>query len=215
MQTIRKVLRWIGWPIVFLALWAVPLLANDAVQAPTYKEGRYWRFEATTTGAIARTTDQLNGQYEVIASGGELQVFQLMNGERWPAGPESSAELKRMIGIGQDQRQYLKFPLEKTWEANEKYRLPGWRPGYYMPRTIGYEVIADQSGSPGIVTIQGNARVNFRDSTSKQKWDYAYSQREEAIIRFAYDSNVEGTGAKINIKLIDSGYLSRDAAMAK
>jgi hypothetical protein len=212
MQTIREVLGWIGWPLVFLTLtWATTAQSNEVCSGKKNSPTKCWHFLATTEGALSKSTDQLNGEYVVVAAAAGLEVYQVLNGQRLAVGPRSEAELKRMVALGQDERGYLAFTPEKTWEATYKYSLPGFD-GSYMWRTVTYRVVNEKevlkpTGTFKVISVVGESTLVTYDAAFKQKWVYRYNEELKAIEDFHYDSAVERAGAKITIRLINSGSL--------
>jgi hypothetical protein len=189
----------------------VPILKGAAIPEiapPVYTEGRYWSFEATTKQAISRSTDPINGEYEVVASRGKLEVFQLLNGQRNRPGPDTSAELKRMIGVGQDERKYLTFPLEKKWTVTYRHSILGTGRSFW--RTVEYGVIGPKeaitpAGTFLTVEVEGNATLSSPTGIYYQKWNYSYSPDVGAIVQWHYDAAVGQEGAKIEIRLTKFG----------
>lgn len=216
MQTIRKDLGWLGRPIVFLALlWAIPALAQEVVQAPVYKDGDFWQFRVEEWDFISQSTETLNGDWEVVYSGGKLQTFRLEGDKKVEmdvsyVGPITLSDL---LGATQGKREYLRFPLivgpkdKIAWEANYRNKARGARRDY--PRDAYHSVIAVKkltvpAGTFNVLEIHRDY-VGGSPPGSRWKSEYYYSPETGSIVSLFHDQSV-GTGrAKIRITLLKYG----------
>src|SRR3990170_1412661 len=98
-----------------------------AADRPILQEGDRWEFKASTRESISNTTDRLNGLYEVVFRGGQIEVFEVTGTEKIPIGGNAADELKRMILP--DEREYLKFPLAvgNKWTGTHTQGSGRWR----------------------------------------------------------------------------------------
>ena len=48
-----------------------------AADRPILREGDRWEFKASTRESVSNTTDRLNGLYEVVFRGGQIEVFEV------------------------------------------------------------------------------------------------------------------------------------------
>lgn len=174
------------------------LYAAEAIQLPVAKDGDRWEFKAETKISSSSTTDRLNGNYEVTSVKGQLEVFQIVDGQKSAVGPSSTEFLKRMLGFAQDEQQYLKFPLAagNKWRAEYSVQSPGTRRS--QRRSAEFKV-EDKSQ---IKTVAGNFEAlkikgNNAAGPVPQEWEYFYTADCKCIVKFFYDSAVGGVGGKV------------------
>jgi len=155
----------------------------------------------------------------VAASDGKLQVYQLLNDQRAGVGPETSNELKRMIAFGQDEREYLKFPLAVglKWTVNYLHRSPGRTPRrrYIDFKITGLEEITTSAGTFRAYRIEGSATFVLSSRTVHQQRIIHYSPDTKSIVSFYYDSAIGEPGAKVEIKLKKFTPKGKDVLTAK
>lgn len=182
------------------------MLALCPTSSADADETKYWRFRAKTFDAIASSSDQLNGEYEVTAAPDGKLLQSLLGGEqKLPVGESSAAELKRMFRAGQDEREYLRFPLEGKWSKTYSYSIPGV--AKMLRKTVEYKVVGEEevttpAGTFRTIKIEGDARVPTPSGAVDQKWVYYFAQDIGVIVKFNYDSAVGEKGAKIDIELL-------------
>src|SRR3990167_10500070 len=71
---------------------AIPAEQMPKIELPKFVEGERWEFTATTKQGAAKTSDILEGEFEAVYQAGELEVFEIINGEKTtPTQPRSAA----------------------------------------------------------------------------------------------------------------------------
>jgi len=176
--------------------------------APSSSPKAYlFRAEISGSAKNFNSTDRLEGDYKVVASKDGLQVLRLIDGQEYLIGGESADELRRMLGIGQDEREYLnKDPTKKQWGAKYSYKLPMVKKTFL--REAEYKIVSEgeskttPAGTFKTVKIECDSKAVFEVGTFKQKWVYYYAPEIDSIVEWNYDSAVDQKGAKIEIKLI-------------
>lgn len=175
----------------------------EALQTPAPKDGDRWEFKAETKSSSSSTTDRLNGNYEMTSMKGQLEVFQIVDGQKSAVGPNSTEFLKRMLGFAQDDQQYLKFPLAagNKWRAEYSVQSPGTR----RAQRRSAEFRAEDKSQ--IKTLAGNFEALKIKGTNAagpvpQEWEYFYNADCKCIVKFFYDSAVGGVGSKVEIELV-------------
>lgn len=173
-----------------------------AADIPSPKEGDRWEFKAATIGSSSSSSDRLDGNYEVAYVGGKLQAYDLADGKRGPVGPRSGQQLLRMIAFGQDEEQYLKFPLAigTKWTANYSVQSPGSRrTSHRSADFMVQEQVQTKTAAGNFQTLKLKG-LNSGGQVS-QEWTYFYSPDCKCIAKFFYDSAVGGNGGKLEIEL--------------
>ena len=171
---------------------AIPAEQMPKIELPKFVEGERWEFTATTKQGAAKTSDILEGEFEAVYQAGELEVFEIINGEKTtPTQPSSAARIKRLILP--DYIGYLVFPLQVSWEATYPVNPPGARRTY--TRTVNYKVVAVKKG---VVTIRGEGLIG---SSSVAEWIYRYDPGEKCVVESYGDQLVGGGGVKTETKL--------------
>ena len=165
-----------------------------AADRPILQEGDRWEFKASTRESISNTTDRLNGLYEVVFRGGQIEVFEVTGTEKIPIGGNAADELKRMILP--DEREYLKFPLAvgNKWTGTHTQGSGRWR----SIRSMNYAVTSEAGGR---YKIEGSGGAGSSHPVSQTRV-FIYSPSEKAIVKFFYDSAVGQQGGKIDIELV-------------
>ncbi len=182
----------------------LPIRAYSQIQMPTPKEGDRWEFKAATTGSSSSTSDRLSGNYEVVYLKGQLEAYELADGKKAPVGPLTSAQLRRMVPFGQDEMQYLKFPISvgNKWAINYTAESPGVRNPPKRSAEFNVEQEGETTTTAGTfktLKIKGSGQTLGRPVT--QAWEYFYSSNCKAITKYNYDSAVGGNGGKVEIEL--------------
>ena len=177
--------------------------AAEAVQMPVAKDGDRWEFKAVTKDSSSSSTDRLNGNYEVAYVKGQLEVFEVVDGQKVGVGHDSTAFLKRMLGFAQDEQQYLKFPLAigNTWAADYSVRAPGAKKAQQRSAEFKVQDKAQTKTAAGIFETL-NIKGSNIGGTAPRAWEYSYSPNCKCVVKFFYDSVVGGVGGKVEIELV-------------
>ena len=189
--------------IIVLTLTLTGIIYGDEdIKMPVAIEGERWEFKASTKQSSSSTTDRLNGNYEVLYLKGQLAAYELVDGQKVGVGSQSKELLERMIAFGQDEQQYLKFPIAvgNKWTANYPVRSPGTRETRRRSAEFKVEEKAQTKTPAGnfqTVRIKGS---NY-GGAYPQQWDYFYSPDCKCIVKFYYDSAVGGVGGKVDVEL--------------
>lgn len=192
--------------LVVFFMWATIMSAYAAeiFEMPAPKEGDRWEFKASTKEGITSTTDVLNGSYEVVFMQGRLEVFQIAAGQKTAVSVGVAEDLKRMIASGQDDLQFLNFPLSvgKKWNAAYRHTQAGARRPQRRSATFQVEKLEQlkiDAGAFQALRIKGTGQTSGGGVT--REWDYFYSPDTKGIVKFYYDSGVGTKSGKIEIEL--------------
>jgi hypothetical protein len=182
---------------VFMLTWVYFGLTagSEAADRPVLQEGDRWEFKASTKEPIVKSSATLNGLYELVYHGGQLEVFEVTGSEKTPIGGDGADELKRMILP--DEREYLKFPLAagNKWTGTHTQRGGGGM----TRRSMTYTVTGIDGGR---YKIEGSALVPGPSQSVPQERNFFYSPSDKAIVKYYFDTWVGGPSAKIDIEII-------------
>jgi len=176
---------------------------GESIDRPVSQEGERWEFKANTKDMLTSTTDILDGKYEVVFLHGQLEVFQIVDGQKVGASLGVAEKLKRLIAIGQDDLQLLIFPLSvgKKWTANYQHTSPGARRSQLRSATFQVEKLEQikvDAGTFQAVRIKGTGG-NYGVT---REWNYHYSPDTKSIVKFFYDSGIGTKSGKTEIELM-------------
>lgn len=188
---------------------------QDHVQTPYPRDGEFWRFKASQTNWFgSQSTTDLGGVYEISYKNNHLRVSELSGDEKKEIRHAGLFELRRMLGFGQDSRQYLQFPLfvGKSWSTRYSYRVPEkayplWRSAHY--EVIGIEEVTTPAGAFQTFKIKGEfLRQPKALNEIRGSLIYYYSPQVRSIVKFITESSIgasPGSGPKIEIELVKFG----------
>ena len=110
-----------------------------------------------------------------------------------------------MIGVGQDDLQFLNFPLSvgKKWTLSYRHTQAGARKPQQRSATFQVEQMEQvkiAAGTFQALRIKGTGQTSGGGVT--REWDYLYSPDTKSIVKFYYDSGVGTKSGKTDIELI-------------
>lgn len=197
----------IGLFSFLVALVFLPhVLYGQSAEAPVYKDGDKWEFKATTKEGITSTTDLLEGNYEIVFVKGHLEVFQIVGGQKMGATAGAAEDLKRLIAFGQDDLQFLNFPLSigKKWTVDYQHLQAGARKPQRRWASFHVEKMEQVKTAGGefqALRISGSGQTYGGRSDVMREWIYYYSPDTKSIIKFHYDSGVGTKSGKTEIEM--------------
>ncbi|MDP3785186.1 MAG: hypothetical protein Q8R12_03900 [bacterium] len=184
MHYFREAVRRLWLPLLFFAfLWAIPVLANEVIQAPVYKEGDFWVYSVKEWDFITRNSNPLDGEYEFIYRGEKFEIFSREGDQKVPLAPGTrEADILGALFGGVNK---LKFPFSKD-------KLEDKTVGARNFRALKIE---------NTVLSRGVALDIIR----------FYSQECKCFVYHLMDSSRRtGTGGKRSVELLNYGNASQD-----
>ena len=194
------------FPLAMMALFLVAPLkvfAQEQAPAPVYQDGDFWRFRA------ARKV------YEASIKDGKLQIYEPKPDQKVDADPDTAAQLKTMLAVEQEEKQFLQFPLSvgKSWSSSYQAEQRGTGRLINVPghsSATGIEEITTPAGTFRAFKIE---RVETEPPTSlggrrphigaRRTYTYYYSPQTRSIVKYNCEESFCG---KINeIELIKYG----------
>jgi len=148
--------------------------------APTVREGDFWYFKGVETGFKRPPSTSIQGDYQVVVSGGVVRVFKVAGEKKGIVpGPEGNF-LRRFLGSAKSENEWLRFPLV----AGQR-----WTGSY-----IGFQggVIKAESAVAGIEEVETPAgrfrafkveRVETAERGGPWAFTYFYSPEVRSIVK--------------------------------
>jgi hypothetical protein len=112
--------RFLSLVFVF-ALFLSPAIikAQESTPAPTYKDGDTWQVNITRKGAVASSTTQTEGVYELVVAQGKVKVFEINGSQKTEVDVQPDSPAEGLLGVvgKNEKRPDLNFPLSigKKW----------------------------------------------------------------------------------------------------
>lgn len=203
----------VGFILSVLGVFHGFAVGNEQVSQPALQEGDRWTFRATKKEGITSTSGALVGDYEIVFSGGHLEVFEVVGEKKMPATAGNAEQLRRLIPLHQDDLQFLNFPLTvgKKWPVTYRHTPEGatksqLRSAEFMVENA--EQTQTEAGEFRTLRIKGTGKTH--GGSLMREWDYFYSPDSKSIVKFHYDSGVGTQSGKTDIELVSFGQAFQD-----
>ena len=203
----KKEVIYLAMAIVLL-LSAVIVRAQDKAQAPSFKNGDFWRFKVTVLSKAVGSSSNLldDGIYEVSYSSGQFGVFKLNGEQKEELVQNQTGGILSLIG--RKNNRDIKFPLVVGQKWNYRYE----RTAVGARKSFESNVTIEVSGAEQMTTGAGTFRtfkLEKDDRTGpKGFWTTVsyYSPETKSFVKQLFDSQSEtGTGYKREIELVKFG----------
>ncbi|MBI2987577.1 MAG: hypothetical protein HYY45_12500 [Deltaproteobacteria bacterium] len=169
-----------------------------------YKEGDFWHFRAVESSFTTTPTPSVHGDYEVVFSGGRLQVFKLTGNQRQGVLGGEAGSIRRLLGRTRDDFELLRFPL---------FVGQGWSNSYLTVqgalRNVENHVATVEKVTTPAGTFQA-FKIERRDEAAEKGnpavLTYFFSPETGSLVKYTFQSlSPRGPGGKREIELIKFG----------
>ena len=174
-------------------------LTQEEAPKPSYRNGDSWQFKAREWDMIGKTSNSIDGTYELSMTDGRLKVFVLSGDQKDELEPRPNT-LIALLGLTRN----LDFPLSvgKKWNYNYKLRLPGAtreRERKVEVTVVGAEQITTAAGTFRVYKLEMYDSADAKDTFVTTYW---YSPETKSVVKYFFDSSVgAGAGGKREIEL--------------
>lgn len=178
-------------------IFASILFAQEQAPAPVFQEGDTWVFRVTEKDYTTKGTKDMDGDYEVIYSLGKVRV-QRPGGEKIEV--KQGGALIRILGIENDERQFLQFPVVvgKKWSTSYQDTARG-SGGHEVNRrsetTVTGEAKIDlPAGSYQVFKIERHEQQAAAGKAGgkggklkRNSYTYYYSSQARSIVKYKFE----------------------------
>ena len=203
----KKEVIYLGMAIVLL-LSAVIVRAQDKAQAPSFKNGDFWRFKVTVLSKAVGSSSNLlgDGIYEVSYSSGQFGVFKLNGDQKEQLVQNQTGGILSLIG--RKNNRDLKFPLTvgQKWDYRYERTAVGARKSFQSHVTIevsGAEQMTTGAGTFRTFKLEKDDRAGPQGVWTTVSY---YSPETKSVVKQLLDSQSgTGTGYKRELELVKFG----------
>ena len=187
--------------LIFCSSTAV--FSQEQAPAPSFKDGQRWQFKINEKFIGLSNSNVLDGIYELVVVGGDIQVVKLTDGQREPVTARAGI-LRELVGKNQPERPDFKFPLSsgQKWSYEYSFKSTGARTA--LQRTVEITV----TGPDEVTTAAGSfkaLKIRKEDTARGYAWitTHYWSADTNSVVKSSFDTTQGGgEGVKREVELI-------------